>query len=128
MGKASSESWDKQGSYCTAKIFSCNRWTTWWFAWVSKMTGQTKKPYFKLCYIRKIQTKGRKNLSLRKCVFDIDWRSSHSCIKTTYQAMVSSCLQYPVPVWAHAASNLSKLDKVQNNATKIAKNPKDQHQ
>ena len=38
--------------------------------------------------------------------------------------MLSSCLQYAVPVWAHAASNLSKLDKVQNNATKIAKKPK----
>ena len=46
MGKASSKSWEKQGSHCTAKTFSCNRWTAMWFVSAPKMTGQTKNPYF----------------------------------------------------------------------------------
>ena len=46
MGKASTESWAKQGSYWTAKTFSCIRWTASWFALAPKMTSQTKKPYF----------------------------------------------------------------------------------
>ena len=49
MGKASSESWEKQGSYCNAKTFSCNRWTAMRFASAPKITGQTKKPYFDPC-------------------------------------------------------------------------------
>ena len=44
--KVSSKSWAKQEGYCTAKTFSCNRWTAMWFASAPKMTSQTKKPYF----------------------------------------------------------------------------------
>ena len=49
IGKATSESWEKWGSYCTAKAYSCNRWTAMWFASDPKMTGRTKKPYFDPC-------------------------------------------------------------------------------
>ena len=46
MGKAFSRSWAKQRTYCTAKTFSCSKWTAMWFASARKMASQTKKPYF----------------------------------------------------------------------------------
>ena len=43
MGKASSERSTKQGTYCTRKILSCNRWTAMWLRQQQKWPVKQKK-------------------------------------------------------------------------------------
>ena len=45
MEKVLSESWAKQGIYCTVKTLSCNRWTAMWLRQHQKWPVKQKKPY-----------------------------------------------------------------------------------
>ena len=46
MGKTSSKSSTKWGTYCTTKTLSCNRWTAMSLWSAPKTTGQAKRPDF----------------------------------------------------------------------------------
>ena len=82
MGKTSSKSWAKWGSYYTAKTFSCNRGTAMWFALAPKMTSQRKKLYFDHSAITHL---------LNACKLDLEENCFDFCVEL-YALLYKQCL------------------------------------
>ena len=71
-------------------------------------------------HIEKAVGKARRRLAILRKLAGTTWGANEKILKTVYQGMVRPHLEYGSTAWSTAAkTNLSKLDKVQNQALRI---------
>ena len=85
--------------------------------------GVTFDPTLTFCaHVDKIAKRAQKRLSLLKALTGTTWGQQKETLITTFKATIRSLFTYASPIWSiHAStSSISKLQRIQNSALRIA--------